>query len=150
MTLKSTVLAAALSLVSAICFAGTPDGMAELDRIFAELAGNRIEVDYSFSLMQNEVPVLCSGHAVFQQKYFHISGNGLEIFNDGTTITYMDFEAKEAYVESAVRMEDYIKENLKSVRDLKISNFRKLPESDDLSAFKAPEPGPEWVMTDLR
>lgn len=146
-----TIIAAILSCVSAICIAGTPDSsIAGLSEILAELPGNRIEADYSFSLMQNDVPVLCSGHAVLQQGYFHISGNGLEIFCDGTIVTYMDFEAKEAYVESAVRLEDYIRNNLQSVKDFKVKNVRKAPASDDISVFKAPATGQDWVMTDLR
>lgn len=145
-----TLLTVIFLSISSIRPAWGADGPGEFGKILEELPGSRIEADYSFSLMQNDVPVLYSGHAVLQQGYFHISGNGLEIFCDGTAITYMDFEAKEAYIESAVRIEDYVSGNLQSIKDLKISNVRKSPASDELSIFKAPATDRDWVTTDLR
>ena len=151
MRLIRPVLAAILAFVSQNCFSAEPGSIPkELSGLLSELPDKRIELDYSFSLEQNEVPVLFSGHAVLQQNFFRITGNGIEVFCDGGSVTYMDFEAKEAYVQSGVAAEDYIRENLQSVRDLKISNIVRLPAADDSSTFSAPAPGPDWVITDLR
>ncbi len=151
MRLLSPALAAILVSVSLNCFPAVPDGVpAEVSAILSELPDNRIELDYSFSIVQDDVPVLFSGHAILQQHFFHISGNGFEVFCDGGSVTYMDSEAKEAYVESGVAAEDYIRNNLQSVRNLKISNVSKTPATDGASAFRAPVPDSDWVITDLR
>ena len=130
--------------------AGRTETSAELKRILNQIDGHRVECDYSFSINENGVPVIFSGHAILQTGYFRISGNGLEIYCDGKAIHYLDMEAKEAYVESAVRLEDYIASNIGNVQDLKTSNVKSTLPSDDLSVFMVPELGSEWVITDLR
>lgn len=122
----------------------------ELQKVLVKLPEHRVEADYSFKIMQNDVAVLCSGHAVMQAGYFFISGNGLEIYCNSETIHYLDSSAKEAYIESAVKLEEYIKKNVGAIRDLKIEKITTSPISDNLSIFEVPELDGEWVVTDLR
>lgn len=146
-------ITAILSLLLTSGISGAASGTdtdKELQKVLRLIEGHRVECDYSFSIVENGIPVLFNGHAVFQTGYFHISGNGLEIYCDGKDIRYLDLEAKEAYIESAVRIEEYIASNIGNVKDLKTGNIKSAQPSDDLSVFTAPELGPEWVVTDLR
>lgn len=145
-------LAAILSL-TLICLAQgakAQDLPVELTSILYQVPDHLVELDYSFSIVKDKVPVLFSGHAVLQSNCFHISGNGLEIYCNGDTIEYRDYERKEAYIESAVRLEDYIKDNIGSVKDFKATNVKVSPPTGDASLFNAPAPGDGWVSTDLR
>ena len=69
---------------------------------------------------------------------------------DGNSISYLDFEAKEVYVDSAQMLEDYIRANMNSIADLKVENVRANEPSDDISIFTVPALDDSWVVTDLR
>ena len=150
--MKRLTLTLLLSLCAAcLCgAAGKDDGLKELDKVLSVLPDHRVEADYSFKIMQGDVPVLFSGHATLQSGYFRISGNGLEIYCDGNNISYLDFEAKEVYVDSAQMLEDYIRANMNSIADLKVENVRTYEPSDDISIFTVPALDDSWVVTDLR
>lgn len=147
--------------VSALCllllsagkeaFAGQPDKSIEvLNEVMKEVPGHRVEADYSFKLMQGRTAVICSGHIVIQESRFHIFGDGMDIYCNGDTVTYLDPERKEAYVENAVRLDRYVRNNLSSIRELKTGNVSVSPLSDNLSEFDVPELDGDWVVTDLR
>lgn len=131
--------------------AAEPDrSLDEIKAVLEKIPGHRAEADYSFKLMQGGTAVNCAGHAVVQDNMFHISGNGMEIYCNGKTIIYLDPEKKEAYIEDAIRLEEYIKGNIASIREFKTSLFRIHDISGDCSEFEAPKFDGSWVVTDLR
>ena len=133
-----------------VCATEPDRSMEELRSVLEKLPGNRIEADYSFKLMQGRTAVNCNGHAVLQDKCFHVFGNGMDIYCNGQTITYLDPDRKEAYIEDAVKLDEYVKANLDAIRDLKTSRVSSSKASDNLSEFDAPELDGDWVVTDLR
>lgn len=131
--------------------AAEPDkSLEELKAVLEKVPGHRVEADYAFSLMQGKTAINCTGHAVIQENLFHIVGNGMEIYCNGTTITYLDPVRKEAYIENAVRLDQYVKANLSSIRGLKTSRVSVTAVSDNLAEFDAPVFDEDWVVTDLR
>ena len=150
--MKRLALTILLSLSAACLFnaTGKDDSLKELDKVLSVLPGHRVGADYSFKIMQGDVPVLFSGHATLQSGYFRISGNGLEIYCDGNSISYLDFKAKEVYVDSAQMLEDYIRANMNSITDLRVEKVKTEEQSDDISIFVVPALDDSWVVTDLR
>jgi len=122
----------------------------ELASLMKKLPGHRVEADYSFKLMQGKTAICCSGHAIIQENLFRISGNGMEIFCNGKTITYLDPERKEAYIEDAVKLDEYVKANITSIRELTTGRVAVSAISDNHSEFDAPALDGDWVVTDLR
>lgn len=143
-------LAAILLFLCMSCPRGAASLPEEMVSLLAKAQDHRVEADYSFSVTSGDVPVLYSGHAVFQGDRFRISGNGLEIYCDGRTISCLDFNAREAYIEDAVRIDEYIDGSIGSVRDFKSSSVSVHELSSDDSVFSVPDLDAGWVITDLR
>ena len=137
-------------LPTAVRAAGPDDSARAVMSLLEQASAQRLEADYSFALVRGGTPVLCSGHAVVQTPMFRISGNGVEIYCDGVSLRYLDPQAREEYIEPAVGLEDYLKENIADIRDFKASNIVITPRSDSRSMFEAPQTGSDWVVTDLR
>ena len=134
----------ALSLGAATASGQHPD----VAGILSRLGSCRITADYSITV-DNGAPVIYSGTATAQDNCFRISGNGLEIYCDGITLTVADPASREAYVEDAPSLEDYINSNIGSVTDICISNTLYEAKSDDPGKFSF-SAGPDWIVTDLR
>lgn len=118
--------------------------------ILARLHTDRISLRFS-CVLALDVPMPLAGTLLLQGECYRAEGGGMEVFCDGTTRWTVDPDAKEVYVESAGGLEEVLALR-DSLTELKISELRYLPLSDDLSAFRYDTAalGPDWVVTDLR
>ena len=136
---------------------------------------NRVSFNYVIN-SAGKTAVNAEGTALIDGDCYHITGNGLDIWCDGTTKWTVDSEAKEVYVEGADSREflanpalflDKV-EGLK-VSDKNVSGIYKDPSQSVQFSFKlssiAKKPlsgspqgfsfvtgalGSDWVVTDLR
>jgi len=122
----------------------------QLDQIAAHLQTDRISLHYDCTYTE-DTPVKLSGTLLIQGDCYRAVGNGMEIYCDGATRWSVDPASKEVYIEPANGLEELL-EYRNALTELKITELKYLPLSDDLSPFRfdtAPL-GPDWVVTDLR
>ena len=98
--MKKILTISAILLVSLAAFAQDPVAM-----LREKLEKGRVTLDYKYDINGN-VPFGGSGTATIQGNCYHSSGNGLEIWCNGTTKWTLDSEAKEVYVENAEGMDE--------------------------------------------
>lgn len=140
------------------------------------LEGSRVSFKYSLTV-QDKVQVRTNGTALIDGECYSISGNGLEIFCDGSTKWTIDSEAHEVYLESSEGTREFLADPaawLQQVHNLTVGekavsgvfrdpaqgteiSFRftsisSAPQSGSISGFvfDTSSLGPEWVVTDLR
>lgn len=123
---------------------------AQVAEIAAHLETDRISLRYDCTLTQ-ETPVRLTGTLLVQGTCYQAKGNGMEIYCDGTTRWTVDPAAKEVYIEPAEGLEELMAWR-ESLSDLKLSDLRYLPLSDDLGPFRfdTASLGSDWIVTDLR
>ena len=162
-----------LLVVSLCCQSFAQRGV---ENMLATLNNKRVSLDYSFSTT-GKTALAGSGTITINGNFYKSSGNGLDIFCDGSTRWTVDTFAKEVYVEKASGTTDFLSnpetflDNVTtlSVDSKIISGTWKDPANDaearfSLSKIKESELtedaseftfdvsslGPEWVVTDLR
>ena len=122
----------------------------QLSEIAARLQTDRISLRYDCTYTE-DTPVKLSGTLLIQGDCYRAVGNGMEIYCDGATRWSVDPASKEVYIEPANGLEELL-EYRNALTELKITELKYLPLSDDLSPFRfdtAPL-GSDWVVTDLR
>ena len=122
----------------------------QLDQIAAHLQTDRISLHYDCTYTE-DTPVKLTGTLLIQGDCYRAVGNGMEIYCDGATRWSVDPASKEVYIEPAEGLSE-LREYRNALTELKITELKYLPLSDDLSPFRfdtAPL-GPDWVVTDLR
>ena len=122
----------------------------QLSEIAARLQTDRISLRYDCTYTE-DTPVKLSGILLIQGDCYRAVGNGMEIYCDGATRWSVDPASKEVYIEPAEGLSELL-EYRNALTELKITELKYLPLSDDLSPFRfdtAPL-GPDWVVTDLR
>ena len=124
----------------------------QLDDIVKWVDSYRIKATFSCKVKTEEVNLDCSGTALTQDDKFALKAAGLEIYCDGSQMIILDPEEKEAYVQDASGLMDYLKESLEAVSDLDVKELRFLDKSDDLSPFRfdLKKLGRDWTVTDMR
>ena len=122
----------------------------QLSDIASHLGANRVSLHYDCVFTQ-DAPVHLTGTLTIQAPCYRAVGNGMEIYNDGTTRWAVDRESKEVYVEEAEGLEELIAWQ-ESLTDLKITEVKYLPLQEDLSEFRFDTAALDasWVVTDLR
>lgn len=112
----------------------------------------RIKAEFSCEIATDDVPVACKGTALAQDNSFVVKANGIEAYCDGKTLTIVDPAEKEAYIQDAEGLEDYLKANVGSVSKLKFSELRYLDKSKDQTpfVFNTKTLDKDWTVTDLR
>ena len=126
-----------------------------LDAVAAHLRTDRISLHYDCTFTQ-DTPLKLSGTLTVQGDCYRASGNGMEIYCDGTTRWTVDPESKEVYIEAAGGIEELVpwQDNLEdlSLTELKLSEVKYQPLSEDLSVFvfDVSALDSSWVVTDLR
>ena len=140
-------------------------------------AGECISVDYEFTSKMSDVKVVGEGTVLVQGNAYHMTGNGLEIYCDGSSTWMIDKSACEVVIETADSKEaGYLANPLILLMNLEKSssayrvagNTITIELSDgtvlvidikDLEtvekrrpeAFRPPvEFGSDWIVTDLR
>lgn len=140
------------------------------------LDGNRVSFKYSLT-MQDKVQVRTNGTALIDGECYSISGNGLEIYCDGSTKWTIDSEAREVYLESSEGTREFLADPaawLELVHNLTVGEkavsgvFRDPAQGTEISfrftsissspqsgstsgfVFDTSSLGPGWVVTDLR
>lgn len=144
--MKKWILCLLLPLLLSLPAAAQP----QLDQIAAHLQTDRISLHYDCTYTE-DTPVKLSGILLIQGDCYRAIGNGMEIYCDGATRWSVDPASKEVYIEPANGLEELL-EYRNALTELKITELKYLPLSDDLSPFRfdtAPL-GPDWVVTDLR
>ena len=118
--------------------------------IAAHLETNRISLRYDCTFTQ-DAPVKLTGTLLVQGTRYQAKGNGMEIYCDGETRWTVDPASKEVYVEEAGGLDELMAWG-DSLTDLKLSDVRYLPLSEDVSAFRFDTAAldDDWVVTDLR
>jgi len=122
-----------------------------IEEIIPMLSTNLVKASFSCTVGQT-VGVNYSGTVIAQENCFAVKANGLESYCDGEKLVVVDPESHEIYIERATGLSDYLKDNIKELRDLKFSELRFLPKEKDPGFFKYPTDslGSGWVITDLR
>ena len=122
----------------------------QLDQIAAHLQTDRISLHYDCTYTE-DTPVKLSGALLIQGDCYRAVGNGMEIYCDGATRWSVDPASKEVSIEPANGLEELL-EYRNALTELKITELKYLPLSDDLSPFRFDTAalGPDWVVTDLR
>ncbi len=122
----------------------------QLDQIAAHLQTDRISLHYACTYTE-DTPVKLSGTLLIQGDCYRAVGNGMEIYCDGATRWSVDPASKEVYIEPAEGLSELL-EYRNALTELKITELKYLPLSDDLSPFRFDTAalGPDWVVTDLR
>ena len=72
-----------------------------LDECVAKMTDSCVEADYNYSMDDGRFPVKGSGHITMQGNGYAMTGNGLEIYCNGTTKWTVDREALEVIIENA-------------------------------------------------
>ena len=123
-----------------------------LDEVTGRLDSNRIKAEFSCVFNSQGTPMTCKGTVLAQGRCFHSDINGIEAYCDGGKLVLLDRESKEAYIEDASGLEDYLKSNVRNISGLQFSELRFMDLSDDMSAFTVDlsSLGKDWVITDLR
>ncbi len=144
--MKKWILLALLPLLLSLPAAAQP----QLDQIAAHLQTDRISLHYACTYTE-DTPVKLSGTLLIQGDCYRAVGNGMEIYCDGATRWSVDPESKEVYIEPAEGLAELL-EYRNALTELKITELKYLPLSDDLSPFRFDTAalGPDWVVTDLR
>lgn len=165
-----TVLAILISLL----FAQAPS---TLDLLRQSAVTECVSVDYEFSTMVSGFKTVGNGTVQIQGNAYHMTGNGIEIYCDGSTTWLIDENSKEVLIESAdtkdagvlanpilllMNLEessitykvqgDHILLTMpdRTELDIKIKNMVTL-SSKKSEAFRPPiEFSGQWVVTDLR
>jgi len=143
--MKKWILLLSLALLSL-----TAAAQPQLGEIAAHLQTNRICLHYDCTYTE-DTPVKLSGVLLIQGDCYRAVGNGMEIYCDGTTRWSVDPESKEVYIEPAEGLAELV-EYRKSLSELKITDLKYSPLSDDLTPFRFDTAGlgDDWVVTDLR
>jgi len=128
----------------------TAGAQPQLGEIAAHLQTDRISLHYDCTYTE-DTPVKLSGVLLIQGDCYRAVGNGMEIYCDGATRWSVDPASKEVYIEPANGLAELL-EYRDALSELKISELKYLPLSDDLSPFRFDTAalGPAWVVTDLR
>lgn len=144
--MKKWILLALLPLLLSLPAAAQP----QLDQIAAHLQTDCISLHYACTYTE-DTPVKLSGTLLIQGDCYRAVGNGMEIYCDGATRWSVDPASKEVYIEPANGLEELL-EYRNALTELKITELKYLPLSDDLSPFRfnTASLGPDWVVTDLR
>ena len=118
--------------------------------IAAHLQTDRISLRYDCTYTE-DTPVKLSGILLIQGDCDRAVGNGMEIYCDGATRWSVDPASKEVYIEPAEGLVELM-EYRNALTELKITELKYLPLSDDLSPFRFDTAalGSDWVVTDLR
>ena len=162
-------------LLSMIIAAGPQQSV--LDALRQNTSGGCIQVDYEFSSSVSGVKATGEGTVSIQGNSYHMKGNGVEIYCDGTSTWLIDEPAQEVTIESADSKDaGYLANpvillmNLEKSAtaykvdgnsiELKLSNGTVLEieitglvqmEARKPEAFRPPaEFGADWIVTDLR
>ena len=141
----------------------------ELEAFLAQAQGHRVTVDYEY-VIAGAPDITVEGSAVLQDNCFRMEGAGLLILCDAVNIWTLDLDGKEAYIETAGKMDymDYLSElTLEdngwlsglyneplsgNLIPFTIKNIQFLPPSGDMTVFSPSEDTftGDWVITDLR
>ncbi|MCR4824126.1 MAG: hypothetical protein K5849_02090 [Bacteroidales bacterium] len=122
----------------------------QIAEIASHLATDRITLHYDCVFTQ-DTPVHLTGVLTIQGSCYRAEGNGMEIYNDGTTRWTVDPKSKEVYIEPAEGLEDLLAWQ-ESLTELKLSGVAYSPMQEDLSGFRFDTASLDdsWVVTDLR
>ena len=122
----------------------------QVAEIASHLDNSRISMRYACTFTQ-DTPLKLSGTLLIQGECYRAQGNGMEIYCDGTTRWTVDPEAKEVYVETSGGLEELLLYR-DALTELKLSEVKYLPLSEDLSAFVFDTAALDssWIVTDLR
>ena len=122
----------------------------QLSEIAARLQTDRISLRYDCTYTE-DTPVKLTGILLIQGDCYRAVGNGMETYCDGATRWSVDPASKEVYIEPAEGLSELL-EYRNALTELKITELKYLPLSDDLTPFRFDTTalGPDWVVTDLR
>lgn len=147
-----------------------------IEEMLSTLATTRVSLDYSFSTT-GKTTMKGAGSLTINGDFYKSSGNGLEIFCNGSTRWTVDSFAKEVYIEDAAGTSDFLSDPesfLNKVTSIsvagneisgtfkdpasltdskfKLSNIKESELTEDASefSFDTGALGSEWVVTDLR
>lgn len=83
------------------CFFTMAQDVTLLERLRSDIADSRVRLDYSFSSVSGSARYIGDGEINVQGECYLLSGNGLDIYCDGSTVWTLDSSAKEVIIDSA-------------------------------------------------
>lgn len=126
-----------------------------ISEILSMVPTHRVDAAYSCNVNLSGTEVRMQGAIRAQQNYYFVSGNGLDIYCDGTARWTVDNEAKEVYIEPATGLDEFLTDPesyLGALSGLEIKNVRYSKPDADLSGYRFDTDSLDssWVITDLR
>lgn len=70
-----------------------------LDKVYSEMSSSCMEIDYKYSVSVSGTKNVGEGNLCLQGHLWRMTGNGLEMFCDSSSVWVIDPEAKEAVIE---------------------------------------------------
>lgn len=124
----------------------------QLDDIVKWVDSYRIQATFSCKVTTEGVAMNYKGTALTQDDKFALKTAGLEIYCDGKQLIILDQEEKEAYIQDASGLMDYLKDSMNAVSDFDVKELKFLDKSDDMTPFKfdTKKLGKDWTVTDMR
>lgn len=141
-----------ITLATAAVLSCTMWAQGNIDDILRRLDDFRIKAEFSCSVNTDDIRMDCKGTALAQGKCFVVKANGMELYCDGSSLTIVDPVEKEAYIQDATGLDEYLEENKSAVSGLKFQELRYLDKSSDMSPFRfdTGKLSSDWTVTDLR
>lgn len=119
-----------------------------IESLVPKLATSRIELSYD--CLVGDANVHFSGKLTAQGNSYHMTGNGLDIWCDGSTRWTLDTESKEVYIENSRGIEEVL-EFKDGISDVNLSDvvITKDPDAGTYT-FDTSKLDDSWIITDLR
>lgn len=135
-------------LILSVCLMAQASAQ-NISDLAAKLAECRIELSYD-CMVGTDAPVHFKGNLTAQGNCYHLTGNGMDIWCDGSTRWSMDVEAKELYIETSNGVEEVLAYQ-GAVSEISLSDIV-ITENPDEGNFSFAVSGLDdsWVITDLR
>lgn len=92
----------------AVLSALTADAQNLIDTMYAKVMESHVEMVYSYSVRVSGINTVGQGVLYAQDDLWHVDGNGIQMWCDGSSIWLVDPSLKEVVIEPAVQDADYL------------------------------------------
>ena len=112
-----------------------------------------VTITYAFATSAGDADISDEGFVEAQDQMWHLKGQALEIYTDGTSTWIMDNDTKEAIVESGWSYDDlesFYSSAKKNGTDMKLRIVSEKVSARKPTSYFTPSFDSSWIVTDLR
>lgn len=124
-----------------------------LSKVVSQADTSCVTIRYKFTTSAGDTHISDDGFVEAQENMWHLKGQALEIYTDGTSTWVIDNDAKEVIVEpgwSFDDLESFYSSALKNGTDMKIEVVSENQCQRKPAAYFTPAFDESWIVTDLR